>query len=44
VFPHVLGIVLRRLSFVHGVKVELGTIVFDQLEVRVQGLLDTVWD
>jgi hypothetical protein len=38
-FFHALGIVLRRLSFVRGVEIGLGVIVFDRLEVQTQGLL-----
>ena len=34
VLLHVLGIVLCRLSFIHGVEVELGIIVLDWLEVH----------
>ena len=36
-------IVLVRLSFVHGVEIELGIIGLEGLEVRPQGLLDTTW-
>jgi len=42
VFLHVFGIVFHRLSFVHGVEIELGVIVLDRLEVHPQGLLDAV--
>jgi len=34
-----LGIVARRLLFVHGVEVKLGVFVLDGLEVRARGLL-----
>jgi len=39
---HVLGIIGRRLSFVHGVEVEPGVIVLDGLEVHAHGFLDAV--
>ena len=39
---HVFGVVLRRLSLVHGVEIELGVIVLDWLEVHPKGLLDAV--
>ena len=34
VLLHVFGIVLRRLSVVHGVEIELGIIALDRLEVH----------
>ena len=34
VLLHVFGIVLHRLSFVHGVEIELGVVVFYGLEVH----------
>ena len=34
VLLHVFGIVLRRLSLVHGVKIKLGVVVLDWLEVH----------
>ena len=40
---HVPGIVLDRLSLVHGVKSELEVIVLNGLEVHLQGLLDATW-
>ena len=42
VLMYVLGIVLRRLSLIHGVEVKLGIIVLDGLEVHPQGLLDAI--
>ena len=42
VFLHVFGIVVRRLSFVHGVEIEFGIIVLDWLEVHPEGLLYAV--
>jgi hypothetical protein len=42
VLRHVFGIVLCRLSLVHGVEIELGVIVLDRLEVHAQGLLDAL--
>ena len=44
VFLHVFGIVFHRLSFVHGVEIELGVVALDGLEVHPQGLLDAVSD
>jgi hypothetical protein len=43
VLLHVLGVVLRCLSFVHGVEIELGVVVLDRLKVLPQSLLDAVW-
>jgi hypothetical protein len=40
VLRHVFGIVLCRLSLVHGVEIELGVVVLDRLEVHAQGLLN----
>ena len=34
VLLHVFGIVLHRLSFVHGVEIELGVVVLDELEAH----------
>ena len=34
VLLHVFGIVLRRLSFVHGVEIKIGIVVLDRLEVH----------
>ena len=42
VLSHVLGIVFRSLSFVHGVEVELGVFVLDGVEICAQGFLDTM--
>ena len=42
VLLHVLGVVLHRLSFVHGVEIDLGIIVLDGLEVHSEGLLDAI--
>jgi len=42
VFLHVFGIVFHRLSFVHGVKIELRVVALNGLEVHPQGLLDAV--
>jgi len=39
---HVLGIVLGRLPFVHGVEIEFGVIVLDGLEEHPQGILDAI--
>ena len=38
---HVLGIVLGRLPFVHGVEIDFGVIVLDGLEENPEGVLDT---
>ena len=43
VLLHVFGIVLCRLALVHGVEIELGVVVLDQLEVHPESLLDAVW-
>ena len=43
VLHHIFGIVLRRLSLVHGVEVELGVVILDRLEVYAQRLLDVCW-
>jgi len=43
VLLHVFSVVLRRFLFVHGVKINLGVVVLDGLEVHPQSLLDTVW-
>jgi hypothetical protein len=40
VLRHVFSIVLCRLSLVHGIKIEVGVVVLDWLEVHAQGLLD----
>ena len=40
VLLHVFGVVLRRLSSVHGVEIELGVVVLDRLKVHPQGFLD----
>jgi hypothetical protein len=39
-FLHEFGIVLRCLSLVHGVEIEVGVIVLDWLEVHPESLLD----
>ena len=43
VLLHVFGIVLRRLSFVHGIEIEFGVVVLDRYEEHPQGLLETIW-
>ena len=43
VLLHVVGIVLRCLSFVHRVEVKPRVIVLDRLEEHPQGLLDAIW-
>jgi hypothetical protein len=43
VLRHVFGVVLCRLSLVHGVEIEFGIIVLDRLEVHAQRLLDACW-
>jgi hypothetical protein len=40
VLRHIFGIVLCRLSLVHGVEIDLGVVVLDWLEVHAQRLLD----
>ena len=42
VLLHVFGIVLHRLSSVHGIEIELRVIVLDWLEIHPQGLLDAI--
>ena len=42
VFLHVFGIIFQRLSFVHGIEIELRVVVLDGPEVHPQGLLDAV--
>jgi len=39
---HILGVVLHRLSFVHGVEIKLQVVVLDWLEVHLEGLLDAM--
>jgi len=43
VILHVVCVVLRRLSFVHGEKIKLGVIVLDRLEEHPEGILDAIW-
>ena len=43
VLLHVLRIVLRRLSFVHGVEIKLGVVVLDWLEKHPECLLNAMW-
>ena len=40
---HVLGVILGRLSLVHGVQIELGIVALDGLEAHPQSLLDAMW-
>ena len=39
---HVFGVVLGRLSSVHGVEIELGVVILDGLKVHPQGLLNAM--
>jgi len=43
VLLHGIGVVLRRLSFVHGEEIKPGVIVLDRLKEHPQGILDAVW-
>ena len=43
VLLHVFRIVLRRLSFVHGIEIDSGIVVLDRYEEHSQGLLETIW-
>ena len=40
---HIVGIVLRRLLFVHCVEIDLGIVAFDRLEIHPESRLDAVW-
>ena len=42
VLLHVIGVILRRLSFVHCVEIKPGVVILDRLEVHPEGLLDTI--
>ena len=41
---HVIGVVLHRLPFVHGIEIKLGVIVLDWLEVHPERCLNANWN
>jgi hypothetical protein len=44
VFLHIFGVIFCRLSFIHGVEIELGVVGLDRLEVHPESVLESVLD